>query len=148
MATFAKIFCDMLFMKYSILTLLASLFLANDASFLQEQARQKQQNIAVYFSGSDWCASCHKFKEKVLSQPTIDALLTKRYVFYVADFPQRKKLADSTRLLNEFLAEKLNPAGIFPSLIVADEHLTIQYSQQGSKVSTEMLLTKLTQYAR
>lgn len=148
MATFAKIFCDMLFMKYSILALAASFLLANDASFLQEQARQKHRNIAVYFSGSDWCASCHKFKETILAQPMIDSLLSNGYVFYVADFPQRKKLADSTRVLNDFLAEKLNPAGIFPSLIVADENLVIQYSQKGSKVSADALLTKLKQYSR
>lgn len=138
----------MLFIKYSILTLITSFVLVNDGSFLQEQARQKQRNIAVYFSGSDWCASCHKFKENVLSQPAIDSLLTQGYVFYVADFPQRKKLADSTRVLNDFLAEKLNPAGIFPSLIVADEYLVIRYSQQGSKISAETLLTKLKQYSR
>lgn len=135
-------------MKYSILVFMASLFLTNDASFLQEQARQKQRNIAVYFSGSDWCASCHQFKNKVLSQPAIDSVLTQGYVFYVADFPQRRKLADSTRTLNDFLAEKLNPGGIFPSLIVADENLAIQYSQYGSKVSPESLLGKLKLHAK
>lgn len=135
-------------LKYHILFLFASLFISHDGSFLQEKAKEKHQNIAVYFSGSDWCSSCHQFREKVLSQPGIDSLLKHGYVFYIADFPQRKKLPDSTRVLNDFLAEKLNPSGVFPALILTDENLGIQHSQLGSKVAPEALLAKLKQHAR
>lgn len=138
----------LLSVKYPILLLLASVFISHDGSFLREKAMEKHQNIAVYFSGSDWCSSCRQFKEKVLSQPTIDSLLNHGYVFYVADFPQRKKLPDSTRVFNDFLAEKLNPAGIFPALVLTDENLAVQHSQLGSKVAPEALLAKLKQYSK
>ena len=135
-------------LKYHILFLFAPLFISHDGSLLREKAKEKHQNIAVYFSGSDWCSSCHQFRKNVLSQPAIDSLLQHGYVFYTADFPQRKKLPDSTRVFNDFLAEKLNPSGVFPALILTDENLTIQHSQLGSKVAPEVLLAKLKQHAR
>lgn len=138
----------LLSVKYYTLLLFASFFITYDNSFLQERAREKHQNIAIYFSGSDWCSSCRQFKEKVLAQPAIDSLLKHGYVFYVADFPQRKKLPDSTRVFNDFLAEKLNPSGIFPAFILTDENLGIQHSQLGSKVAPEALLAKLKQHSR
>lgn len=109
---------------------------------LQEQATREHKNIVVYFSGSDWCSICHQFKARVLNAPAVDSLLQQKYVYYVADFPQRKKLEASIKERNEGLADKLNKNGVFPLLVVADEHLTVQAILPGNadlKTATTVL---------
>lgn len=130
-------------LKYFFFFFTTFLFFPKDGSVLQQRAIGEKKNIAVYFCGSDWCSSCHKFKNTVLAQPTIDSLLKQGYVFYEADFPQRKKQADSTKTLNDFLAEKLNPNGVFPALVISDENFHIKYAQYGSKANAETVLTHL-----
>lgn len=90
------------------------------ASGLQERANIQNKNIAVYFCGSDWCSVCHKFRRETLSIPEIDSLLHGDFVYYEADFPQKAKQSESLVAANEFLAERLNPAGEFPVLVIAD----------------------------
>ena len=133
----------MLSLKYLFFFLTPLVFFPKDGSVLQQRATEEKKNIAVYFCGSDWCSSCHKFKSTVLAQPPIDSLLKQGYVFYEADFPQRKKQADSTKTLNDFLAEKLNPNGVFPALVISDESFRIKYAQYGSKASAETVLGHL-----
>ncbi len=93
---------------------------------LSGDARQHQKGIAVYFSGSDWCTNCHRFRHNVLEQDTVKALLDHGYVYYIADFPQRKKLAREEIALNEALAEKLNPEGVFPVLVLTDSNWNVK----------------------
>jgi thioredoxin-related protein len=93
---------------------------------LQSKATQSQKNIAIYFCGSDWCSVCNNFKKSFLSNPKVDSLLKNNYVYYMADFPQRTKLEKSIVELNEALAEKLNPEGHFPKLVITDEQLKIK----------------------
>lgn len=130
-------------LKYVFLFFASFLLLPKDGPVIQQKAIDEKKNIAVYFCGSDWCSSCHKFKNTVLAQPAIDSLLKQGYVFYEADFPQRKKQADSTKTLNDFLAEKLNPNGVFPALVISDENFRIKYAQYGSKASAETVLSNL-----
>ena len=92
---------------------------------LSKQAQTANKNIAVYFSGSDWCVNCYGFKKKYLEQESIKTILDNDFVYYNADFPQRKKLAKEIVAVNEALAEKLNPEGIFPLLVIADAQLNI-----------------------
>lgn len=93
---------------------------------LQQKATAENKNIAVYFCGSDWCANCNKFKRETLQVPAIDSLLHTDFVYYVADFPQGIKQDKALVASNEFLAEKLNPAGEFPVLVIADANWNIK----------------------
>jgi thioredoxin-related protein len=93
---------------------------------LQNKAAESKKNIVVYFCGSDWCSLCNNFKKGFLSNTNVDALLKNDYVYYIADFPQRKKLEKSVVQLNESLAEKLNTEGHFPKLVIADDKLHIK----------------------
>ncbi len=93
---------------------------------LQQQAKEKHKNIAVYFSGSDWCTVCHKFKNQVLNNQQVDSLLKIDYIYYVADFPQRTKQPDSLKAVNDFLAEQLNNDGTFPKLVIADDNYAVK----------------------
>lgn len=93
---------------------------------LQVQAKEQHKNIAVYFCGSDWCTICHQFRQGFLETPAVDSVLKDGYVYYLADFPQRKKLEASVQAFNNTLAEKLNTNGVFPLLVIADENLNIK----------------------
>lgn len=91
-----------------------------------EQASKEHKYIAVYFSGSDWCSHCHYFNNHVLQKDSIQQLINTYYVYYNADFPQRKKLPPEDKQLNDAWAEVLNPDGVFPMLIICDEQLQVK----------------------
>lgn len=93
---------------------------------INEQAEAENKLIAVYFSGSDWCSNCLRFKNDVLSKPEAGQLLQRDYIYYVADFPQRKKQEKPEKEANKFLAEKLNPEGIFPVLVITDRSWNVK----------------------
>ena len=93
---------------------------------LQQKATAEEKHIAIYFSGSDWCGVCYKFKQETLAVPEIDSLLNSKFVYYTADFPQRTKLDKPVIAANEFLAEKLNPDGNFPLLVITDANWNIK----------------------
>ena len=115
-------------MKTLLFALLFSFLLPAENAILsgiRSDAAAKKQRIAVYFSGSDWCANCHRFSKEVLSTPDIDQQLKNDFVFYTADFPQRKKLDAQTLAANEQLAEKLNPESRFPVLVITDGDLNV-----------------------
>ncbi|MNU25671.1 Disulfide bond reductase DsbH precursor [compost metagenome] len=91
-----------------------------------EQAVKEHKYIAVYFSGSDWCSHCHYFNNHILQQDSVQQLLNKHYIYYNADFPQRKKLPPEDKQLNDAWAEALNPEGAFPLFVICDEQLQIK----------------------
>ncbi|MBE7651840.1 thioredoxin family protein [Tenacibaculum finnmarkense] len=93
---------------------------------LCDTANAKNKNIIVYFSGSDWCANCNKFKKEVLNTPDIKKSIETDYVYHLADFPQRTELTEELETLNNSLAEKLNNQGVFPLLVITDKNLTIK----------------------
>ncbi|MCD8444002.1 MULTISPECIES: thioredoxin family protein [Tenacibaculum] len=93
---------------------------------LCDTAKAQNKNIIVYFSGSDWCANCNKFKKEVLNTPEIKKSIETDYVYHLADFPQRTELSEELETLNNALAEKLNNQGVFPLLVITDKNLTIK----------------------
>lgn len=107
-----------------------------------EQAMKEHKYIAVYFSGSDWCVHCHAFDKQVLQKASVLQLLQEHYIYYNADFPQRKKLAAEEQQLNAAWAEALNPEGLFPLLVICDEQLQVKQriTRQLSPAETEALL--------
>ncbi len=109
-----------------LITAMLFLSLPETPASLQRKAIEEHKNIVVYFCGSDWCTICHHFKNRVLNDTAVDALLQKNFIFYTADFPQRKKLPGDVVKTNEALAEKLNGEGTFPKLVVTDENYSIK----------------------
>ncbi|MFT3678867.1 MAG: thioredoxin family protein [Ferruginibacter sp.] len=93
---------------------------------LKQKAVQENKNIIIYFSGSDWCTICHQFKSRVINEPKVNELLKDRFVYYVADFPQRKKLATDIVKMNEYLASRLNEEGSFPRFVITDENFVLK----------------------
>ena len=107
------------------------------ASFGMLQAQQWQENfddalakasaedkpIVLVFSGSDWCAPCIRLKRHVFDSEEFKAYALEHYVMYDADFPRKKKnqLLEEKLNVNKSLAEKYNPRGYFPLVVVMDK---------------------------
>ena len=132
----------MLLIKIISLGLIATLLFDDGGMSIQKKAKEEHKNIVVYFCGSDWCTVCHKFKNTVLADKKIDSLLLNNYIYYVADFPQRKKQSDTLKAINEALAEKLNKEGSFPKLVITNEQLSIKAVIKSSE-SNEAVFEKL-----
>lgn len=115
-------------MKISFLTLLIGLITLPlsaqiwqpDFATAQQVAAEKEQNIVLVFSGSDWCAPCIKLDREIWTQETFAAAAGDDFVFYKADFPRRKanKLDEKVAERNAALAEKYNTVGSFPLVVI------------------------------
>jgi thioredoxin-related protein len=83
-------------------------------------ASKKNQNIVLVFQGSDWCGPCIKLDREIWSTDIFKEFSKSHFVMLKADFPRRKaNQLDSEQVRkNTLLAEKYNPAGYFPFVVV------------------------------
>ena len=93
-----------------------------DAALAKASAEEKP--IILVFSGSDWCAPCIRLKRHIFDSDEFKAYASEHYVMYDADFPRKKqnKLPDEKLNQNKSLAEKYNPKGYFPLVVVMDKN--------------------------
>jgi len=85
-----------------------------------EKAKAENQPVFLIFSGSDWCMPCIKFEKEILNNPEFQEFSNTHLVILKVDFPQRKEQAKELVIQNEALAEKYNPQGYFPHLLLLD----------------------------
>jgi len=111
--------------SFLILFLLStSAIFAQDWTTNFEEARilasKKNQNIVLVFQGSDWCGPCIKLDREIWSSDIFKEFSKSHFVMLKADFPRRKaNQLDSEQVQkNTLLAEKYNPAGYFPFVVV------------------------------
>ncbi|NPA43488.1 MAG: thioredoxin family protein [Chlorobi bacterium] len=83
-------------------------------------AQAENKKIILVFSGSDWCVPCIKLEKYIWTSPDFIAHAKEHYVMVRADFPRKKKnqLPPAQRAHNNALAEKYNPQGYFPLIVV------------------------------
>ncbi|MBT1690704.1 thioredoxin family protein [Dawidia soli] len=82
------------------------------------QATEHHRPVLLVFAGSDWCAPCIHFEKKILAEHSFQEFADANLVLLKADFPQRARQSDSLRRQNEALAEKYNPSGVFPYILL------------------------------
>jgi len=89
----------------------------------RELARQGDRPLLLVFSGSDWCGPCIRLKNKILDAPEFVAYTRETFVLYNADFPKKKQnqLPEGRSTVNRSLAERYNPKGFFPLIVVLDK---------------------------
>lgn len=87
------------------------------------KAQTEHKNVLLFFSGSDWCAPCVKFKKFFVDSEQFKNFSTEKLVVYNADFPRQKKnqLAKEIAAENGKLAEKYNSKGQFPMILLLNE---------------------------
>ncbi|MEW5677364.1 thioredoxin family protein [Flavobacterium enshiense] len=85
-----------------------------------EKAQTENKNVLLYFSGSDWCAPCVKFKKHFVNTDLFLQYSSENLILFNADFPRLKKnqLPENQAVENEKLAEKYNNKGIFPLILL------------------------------
>jgi len=83
-------------------------------------AKESKKSILMVFSGSDWCANCIKLKKNVLDTESFELYASQNLILLILDFPSGKKnsLSKDQVKKNEALAEKYNPEGSFPRVII------------------------------
>lgn len=111
------------------LILLVTLFLAvttqaqdwqKDLKTAQALAAENNAKIVLVFQGSDWCAPCIKLERTIWDSKEFQTLAKGKLIMLKADFPRKKKnqLAKAQQEKNAKLAEKYNPNGYFPYVVV------------------------------
>jgi len=90
-------------------------------------ASDENKPLIVVFSGSDWCPPCIRLDKKVLKSEEFISFSNENYVLYRADFPKKEanKLSDELAADNAKLAERYNPKGHFPMVVVLDNEENI-----------------------
>lgn len=93
---------------------------STDINLAKKQAKAEGKAIVLSFQGSDWCAPCIKLDHEIFSNPEFTAFAKDNYVMVKVDFPRKKKnrLSKEQQAKNGLLAEKYNPRGYFPHVVV------------------------------
>lgn len=112
-------------MKTLLIALFAFIVLGSpqwitDMNKAKVDAAAANKMIVLNFSGSDWCGPCIKLKQEVLDSPEFLKYAENELVLVRADFPRQKKnqLDAKQTAHNEMLAEKYNPKGKFPLVVL------------------------------
>lgn len=109
---------------FKILILLIGLSVNAQENLTFEQSLSKAQtehkNVMLFFSGSDWCAPCVKFKKQFVLTDAFKSFAESNLVIYNADFPRQKKnqLPKEIAVENGKLADKYNSKGYFPMILL------------------------------
>lgn len=87
------------------------------------KAQTEHKNIMLFFSGSDWCAPCVKFKKQFVETEQFKNFSNENLIIYNADFPRQKKnqLSQEIAAENGKLADKYNSKGYFPMILLLNE---------------------------
>lgn len=90
-------------------------------------AKEDEKPLLLVFSGSDWCAPCIKLDTWIWQSEEFKAYAKENYVLYRADFPRKRdnRLPEELKAVNTKLAERFNPKGYFPLVLLlnADEEI-------------------------
>lgn len=89
----------------------------------KKEADNSDRYLMLYFSGSDWCKPCIQLSKNILNTETFSKYAEENFVALRIDFPKMKKnrLSKEQNIQNEALAEKYNPNGVFPLLVILDK---------------------------
>jgi|TARA_B100000780_G_C21043133_1_gene418651 thioredoxin-related protein len=92
-----------------------------ESSITKAQAQNKK--IILVFQGSDWCGPCIKLSKEIWSSQEFIDYSKENYILIQADFPRKKKnaLKIEQQEINNFLAEKYNPNGYFPLVVILNK---------------------------
>lgn len=118
---------------------------SNPITFNQatEKAQKEQKKILLFFSGSDWCAPCVKFKKHFVESEEFKTFSENNLAVYNADFPRLKKnqLPKEIVSTNEQLAEKYNSKGYFPMILLlnAKGEVLKKWEQLPTETVTEFI---------
>ncbi len=114
----------------------------------QKIAKEKDQNIILLFTGSDWCVPCIKLERKILSNPEFKEFVNEKFVMVKADFPKRKKnkLPEYQEKKNIALAKRYNRRKVFPVILVINKDGLVLGATGYRKMSVERYIKLLSTF--
>ncbi|NNM17124.1 MAG: thioredoxin family protein [Croceitalea sp.] len=94
----------------------------NNFDTAMTKAKTNNKKLLLVFAGSDWCAPCIRLEREIWQSEEFKAFAADHYVLYKADFPRKKQnqLPPKVALANIKLAERFNPQGYFPLVVMLD----------------------------
>jgi len=118
----------------------------NDAEEAFRISTESNKPLLLVFAGSDWCATCIRFEKKILSEAHFLDFAKENLVILKADFPQRTPLTEALKEQNASLAEKYNPDGVFPYLVLLRSESSILSSLYYSNQSPAEFIAEIKSY--
>ena len=114
------------------------------------KAKEENKSIILVFSGSDWCAPCIKLDKEIWQSDEFKAYANQNVVLYKADFPRKKenRLKDQLEQQNKELADRYNPKGYFPLVLVLDTNGNILGETGYQKTSPKAYITLLNSFGK
>lgn len=109
-------------------------------------SQESQKPVLMVFSGSDWCAPCIRLYDTVLTNEQFQHYAADHFILLKVDFPQRKKQDQSKRTENEKLADKYNPRGQFPHLVLLRPDQTVLSILNYKNQPAEEFISQLSAY--
>jgi thioredoxin-related protein len=102
-------------------------------------ASRENKPIILVFSGSDWCGPCIKLDRNIWQSDEFKKEANSKWVLVKADFPKKKanQLSETQTKINKLLAEKYNPNGNFPLVVVLDKDLKVTGMTTYKNISPE-----------
>lgn len=112
------------------------------------EATKETKNIILVFSGSDWCAPCIKLDRSIWQSDAFKKASSENWILLKADFPKKKANALSEEQIktNQELAEKYNPEGSFPKVVILDNEGKVLGIMGYEKITAEEYIAKLKSY--
>ena len=121
-------------------------------SYSEAVSRSKDESkpIVLVFAGSDWCAPCIKLDREIWQSDDFKTYAKENYILYKADFPRKKanRLPQDTIDQNSLLADKFNPRGHFPLVVVLDSDEKVLGTTGYSKILPKEYITLLNSFIK
>ncbi len=117
----------------------------NEYAVQLKAAADSGKPLLLVFSGSDWCKPCIRLREQVLIKPEFTEWASANVFCYCADFPSQKKnaLPENIKMQNEALAEKFNPSGQFPLVVLIDANEKVLGTRGYEDISVQEYIAEL-----
>ncbi|MEK6154736.1 thioredoxin family protein [Flavobacteriaceae bacterium 3-367] len=113
-------------------------------------SKQESKPLVLVFSGSDWCGPCKRLDRNIWQSEAFKAYASQHYILYNADFPRKKtnKLPEEKINANKQLAERYNPKGHFPLVLVLNGQEEVLGKTGYEKVSPDAYLSLLNSFIK
>jgi disulfide reductase len=90
---------------------------AIDFAAVLQEAKSKNKNVLLDFTGSDWCPPCIAMHENVFSKSEFKAYANTNLIFVEVDFPNDKPQSVEQKKANEELSNKFKVEA-FPTFVL------------------------------
>ena len=91
-----------------------------DFAAASKLAKEKDLQLMVNFSGSDWCKSCKALQTEVFSKKEFQEYALQNFVLCVADFPARINQKKALKVQNRKLKTQYGVEG-YPTILILDK---------------------------